>query len=96
MIPNLEVVPVPRFPIKRIRFVATVMDRFSQGAQACGCAHQAQDGSASVFIAACRLAKLVTAGLDFTNQTPGVGQVRDRLQRCERVRDQLKRFDDGV
>ena len=52
----LEVVPVPRFPIERIRLVATVMDRVSQGVEAGGCAHEVQGGSASVLIAGGRAA----------------------------------------
>ena len=72
------------------------MNRVNQGAHTGGCAHQAQGGSASVLIAGGRAAQIVSPGLDFANEAAGVGQVRDRLLCCERVRDQLERIDAGV
>ena len=84
-----EVVPVPRFPIESIRFVTTVMDCVKQGSQLGGCAHEEQGGSPKLHFPGGRLAQIVTPRLDFANEACGVWQIRDRLQVCERVRDQL-------
>jgi hypothetical protein len=93
---SLKGITIPRFPIEGIRFVATVIDCVGQRAQLGGCAYEAKDGSSNVLIAGCRSAEIVTPSLDFTNEAPGIWQVRDQLQVCERVPDQQERFGAGI